>query len=769
MGLIRFLKRRRKKKLLENIEKSIRKGRLSCAHLPIEWFFEISKRCNIKCRTCARIYDERFDEKTFSGNMKPEIQGAVDSYLTDSLVVHSVGFGEPFMNPHALDFIKTIKDHGPKLDIITNGTLLKGKVDDLILSGLDDIIVSMDGGTKEVFEYFRAGAKWDQVEQSLSELAERKKALNRTNPKIWIEFVAMRGNIHTLPLIIEKAALEWGAHGVSVEPLYQVVKKGYLDFYMDQNLFDMPWEEMDGVFRLAEEAAKKHNIIAAGPYFEGDRKKIWQNARIKAIGYIDHPGQGQVTHGLKPITGWALHPSGVEKVCYSIGDYIDGEVRCEVSRPDVAANEEAFPGEDNCGFMLPIDFSDIKEGKNSLVVRVIDKKGNETKLQPVKFRYIKDDDKALSIPSFTPTQIQLDTPTTTTPVDDPHLVVGWSVPPLPEKLTVFVDDQEMGEAFLGFDRPDVKELANIGGVNHPDLNKCGFYMPLHLSPFKDGAHELRIERHAKGETPTDIVKMQFTLKRGSRRDQKEAKNPEGKIEAPFPGDEISGIRPFTGWAVYGPAVAEVRLECDGESIGLFCHDFNRPDIHSRFAANGISARIGFAAMVDCFTPTEGEHTFRLTAVESSGDITVLDEVSCNVVHDEDDKLRRSPSGLACPQCECDGNETKSPCKEQSADEKVLIGADPSRKTVFSPFCTFPWTTCYVAFDGNVRTCCYAEPGISLGDLNTRSFPEIWNGEEYQALRREILNGSVPKACRECITNARIHGRAIFDKFSEFLD
>ncbi len=53
-------------------------------------------------------------------------------------------------------------------------------------------------------------------------------------------------------------------------------------------------------------------------------------------------------------------------------------------------------------------------------------------------------------------------------------------------------------------------------------------------------------------------------------------------------------------------------------------------------------------------------------------------------------------------------------------------------------------------DGRVYPCCYANDGdLLLGDLNEKSFDEIWNGPEARDLRRGMLTWDVPSLCRFC--------------------
>lgn len=69
-------------------------------------------------------------------------------------------------------------------------------------------------------------------------------------------------------------------------------------------------------------------------------------------------------------------------------------------------------------------------------------------------------------------------------------------------------------------------------------------------------------------------------------------------------------------------------------------------------------------------------------------------------------------------------------------------------------------------DGQVAPCCYCEEKV-LGNVNEKSFGEIWFGEEYAAFRKASLE--MPKTgrwiCKECFTscnraveNQRIHNR-----------
>ncbi|MFH2001488.1 MAG: radical SAM protein [Planctomycetota bacterium] len=264
---------------------------MTCADNPVEWFLEISAPCNLRCLTCSRINDERFKDLSSTGDMKPEIMEKIDPLFEESLTVHSVGFGEPFINRHAMDYIRAIKKHDTFLNVMTDGTLLNGKEDDLIASKLNRLTVSMDGGTREVLDYFRRGARWDDVFKSLKYLNEKKKKKKSGLPSVNIEFMVMNGNISTFPKLVELAAVEWGVHGITAEALPQTVCEECSDFYMEQNLYNRPYEEVDALFNEAKAMAERYGLLLTGPYYDGKRKMLWQNARVKAMGHIDELGK----------------------------------------------------------------------------------------------------------------------------------------------------------------------------------------------------------------------------------------------------------------------------------------------------------------------------------------------------------------------------------------------------------------------------------------------------------------------------------------------
>jgi len=67
-------------------------------------------------------------------------------------------------------------------------------------------------------------------------------------------------------------------------------------------------------------------------------------------------------------------------------------------------------------------------------------------------------------------------------------------------------------------------------------------------------------------------------------------------------------------------------------------------------------------------------------------------------------------------------------------------------------CYFPWTSMSVLWDGRVVTCCMDSNGVQvLGDLNTQTIQEVWNGPSLSRVRKDVGNleyGNYP-VCMSC--------------------
>ncbi len=107
-----------------------------------------------------------------------------------------IGLGEPFMDRKIFDRIEYCERHGISTLLSTNGTLLDEKASARLLdSPLAHITLSFDGASKETFEHYRKGARFEKVRDNFVRFA-RMKHERESKLQVVVQMVRMPGNAH---------------------------------------------------------------------------------------------------------------------------------------------------------------------------------------------------------------------------------------------------------------------------------------------------------------------------------------------------------------------------------------------------------------------------------------------------------------------------------------------------------------------------------------------------------------------------------------------
>ena len=125
-------------------------------------------------------------------------------------------WGEPFLNPELSKLIKYAKGYNVDTKVDSNLNILDEKcAEDIILSGLDKIIVSIDGASAETYSKYRVGGDFNTAINNLKLLIRKKKELARTNPYICWQFLVFRHNEHEIEQV-KKLGQDLGVDNVSI-------------------------------------------------------------------------------------------------------------------------------------------------------------------------------------------------------------------------------------------------------------------------------------------------------------------------------------------------------------------------------------------------------------------------------------------------------------------------------------------------------------------------------------------------------------------------
>jgi len=107
--------------------------------------------------------------------------------------------GEPYLNPDFLDMVKYASDRGIYTATSTNAHYLKDEnAKRTVESGLDRMIISIDGTTQETYENYRIGGNLEKVIEGAKNVVKWKKELNSKTPHLIFQFLVVKPNEHQL-------------------------------------------------------------------------------------------------------------------------------------------------------------------------------------------------------------------------------------------------------------------------------------------------------------------------------------------------------------------------------------------------------------------------------------------------------------------------------------------------------------------------------------------------------------------------------------------
>ncbi len=202
-----FLKKTSLRKILNAIHLkfeyvcSVFFGRTVRKSYPISLSVEPTTFCNLNCPECPA-----------GTNNLNRLKGNIDFELYKKILDETAPFlmnlilyfqGEPFLNQEIIKMIEyASKEKRVFTSTSTNGHFINSKnAEDIVKSGLDKIIFSIDGFTQETYEKYRKNGNLNTVLNALKEVAEQKRKLKSKTPFIVVQFLVFKFNEHEIPEI----------------------------------------------------------------------------------------------------------------------------------------------------------------------------------------------------------------------------------------------------------------------------------------------------------------------------------------------------------------------------------------------------------------------------------------------------------------------------------------------------------------------------------------------------------------------------------------
>lgn len=125
--------------------------------------------------------------------------------------------GEPYLHPQFLELVQYAASQKIYTATSTNAHYLTDEMAKrTIESGLDRLIISIDGTTQETYEAYRIGGKLDKVIEGAKNIIRWKKELKSSTPFVVFQFLVVKPNEHQVEAVY-KLAKEIGIDHVALK------------------------------------------------------------------------------------------------------------------------------------------------------------------------------------------------------------------------------------------------------------------------------------------------------------------------------------------------------------------------------------------------------------------------------------------------------------------------------------------------------------------------------------------------------------------------
>lgn len=164
---------------------------------PISVSFEPTTSCNLRCPECPSGL-RAFTRPT--GMLKKDFfTQTIDDIHKHLLYLIFYFQGEPYLNRDFLKMVNYASSKGIYTATSTNAHYLTDEVArTTVESGLDRLIISIDGTTQEVYKQYRVGGNINKVIEGAKNIVKWKKKLNSKTPFIFFQFLVVKPNEHQI-------------------------------------------------------------------------------------------------------------------------------------------------------------------------------------------------------------------------------------------------------------------------------------------------------------------------------------------------------------------------------------------------------------------------------------------------------------------------------------------------------------------------------------------------------------------------------------------
>ena len=195
---------------------------------PLVIKIEPTNFCNFHCPGCRTGNGEDTGPK---GTLDFEnFKKMVDQISRHAYKLILYMWGEPFINKSLCQMIEYAASKNMSVQISTNMNVFRPEIDapKLVASGLEHMIVALDGVSQSVYETYRVGGRVDKVIENVKAIVTEKRRQGKKYPFIELQYIIFPHNEHEVEQVRTLAA-ELGVDRLTFIPNKTPEKSMYRD------------------------------------------------------------------------------------------------------------------------------------------------------------------------------------------------------------------------------------------------------------------------------------------------------------------------------------------------------------------------------------------------------------------------------------------------------------------------------------------------------------------------------------------------------------
>jgi len=188
------------------IERKLR--RIEASSRPYLLILDPCNYCNLRCPLCPTGVNDL--GRTQSMMSFECFKRYFDPHAPYLFEVYLHNWGESLINKDVFKMIAYAQKANVGTNLSSNlVTMTTDDMDQLLDSGLEYLVVSLDGTSPETYKQYRVRGDYDRVVANMRELIRRRNARGLKTPVIEWQYIVMKPNEHEVPEA-ERLAKEWG-------------------------------------------------------------------------------------------------------------------------------------------------------------------------------------------------------------------------------------------------------------------------------------------------------------------------------------------------------------------------------------------------------------------------------------------------------------------------------------------------------------------------------------------------------------------------------